>query len=536
MQENKEVFKLKKRVRYYDKQSFGLELDKLLSRYPDGSIEKHRRMPTLAYLLFEWLLEVENKGTPKVATSRDISWFMNKLWQLNDKLGGNRNTESVELFLRPVINNQFWIQHSSAYWLRGLVLQHALMFPNGANSPFSEEFFQTTKVQLNDYFHIAAALLVGMDNEHRVMNYSQVIKALYPHFSIDTIARSIRVFAMFPEEIALFLAEKMPRSSTLNIVNADTRLIHCPIILNSRGLYTPDFAMLRRGLSESALNHFLRLKRSGFRTRYGEAYENYVRGCLIRDDITFDSEDELKKRYEDHKIEGKVVDAFVKASSGVVLVEAKGVVPKVETLTTADPRRIKHHLKDTVLRAAKQIIECAFRLEHDCRQKLPEKANRYGLIVTQGEYYLKRFSNIAKHIAADTIANLEAKFGQPIPYENIFICNINDFDYLTGTEATCCDFIVSFMHHCKEEDGNTETSKMLMLQHIESFFEKLESQGQEYARARETAVKDESLLTELAELVGANVEYWKTKSKTELINKGGELMRCLAQTSADQLK
>ncbi len=80
MQENKEVFKLKKRVRYYDKQSFGLELDKLLSRYPDGSIEKHRRMPTLVYLLFEWLLEVDNKGTPKVATSRDIYWFMNKLW------------------------------------------------------------------------------------------------------------------------------------------------------------------------------------------------------------------------------------------------------------------------------------------------------------------------------------------------------------------------------------------------------------------------------------------------------------------------
>jgi len=49
-----------------------------------------------------------------------------------------------------------------------------------------------------------------MDNEHRVMNYSQVVKALYPHFSIDTIARSIKVFAMFPEEIALFLTEKMP--------------------------------------------------------------------------------------------------------------------------------------------------------------------------------------------------------------------------------------------------------------------------------------------------------------------------------------
>lgn len=42
------------------------------------------------------------------------------------------------------------------------------------------------------------------------MNYSQVVKALYPHFSIDTIARSIKVFAMFPEEIALFLTEKMP--------------------------------------------------------------------------------------------------------------------------------------------------------------------------------------------------------------------------------------------------------------------------------------------------------------------------------------
>lgn len=534
MSDNAEVFKLKKRVRYYDKQSFGQQLDQLLARHADGSIEKHQRMPSLVYLLLEWLFEVENKGTPKIASARDITWFMNRLWQLNDSNFGNNNIESVTLFLRPLINNQFWIQHSKAYWLRGLVLQHALMFPMG-KSPFNDEFFQATKITLSDYFHITAAILVGMDNERRVMNYFEVVKALHPHFSIDTIAKAIRVFAMFPEEIERFLSEKMPRENAMSIINADTRLIHCPVILNTRGLYTPDHALLRRGLSESAFNHFLRINRDGFRMRYGDAYENYVRGCLIRDDVSFDSEDELKLLYKEHRVEGKVVDAVAKATDGVVFVEAKGVVPKVETMITAEPRLIKHHLKDTVIRAAKQIIECAFRLEQQCYQKLPEKAERYGLIVTQGEYYLKRFSNIAKHIAADTISNLESKFGQPIPYENIFVCNINDFDYLTGTEATCEDFFVSFMQHCKEEDADTSTSKMLMLQHIESFFKKLESQGQEYARARETAVKNESLFTALVDIVKANVEYWNSKSKTELLEKGNDLRRAVVHTVADQL-
>jgi len=74
-----------------------------------------------------------------------------------------------------------------------------------------------------------------------------------------------------------------------------------------------------------------------------------------------------------------------------------------------------------------------------------------------------------------------------------------------------------------------------MLQHIESFFKKLESQGQEYARARETAVKNESLFTALVDIVKANVEYWNSKSKTELLEKGNDLRRAVVHTVADQL-
>ena len=74
MPDNAEVYKLKKRVRYYDKQSFGQQLDQLLARHTDGSIEKHQRMPSLVYLLFEWLFEVESKGTSKTAAgSRAVS-------------------------------------------------------------------------------------------------------------------------------------------------------------------------------------------------------------------------------------------------------------------------------------------------------------------------------------------------------------------------------------------------------------------------------------------------------------------------------
>lgn len=535
MPTNREVLKLKRRVGYFEKQSFIRELNIYLSRHPEGSIEKYKQMPSFVYLLLEWVFEVEYKETPRITTARDVSWFMNRIWKINNSFGANRKTDSVTLFLRPIINNQFWIQQDGSYWLRGILLQYAIMLPKGS-SPFYDEFLQATKVDLDDYFQISAIVMITLDSQQRAISYSNVVRLLYPYFTIDIIARSLRVFAMLPDEIKLFLTKKVPRSESLVLLNAETRLIHCPVIFIADSLYAPDHALLRRGISESAFNHFLRLNRSGFRQRYGNAYENYVRGCLFRDDISFSSEAAIERIYKSNNISGKVVDALVEGTNGVVLVEAKGVVPKVETLTSAEPYVIRNHLKDTVLKAAKQIVECLYKLEK-CQHPLPLLNERFGLIVTQGEYYLKRFSEIAKYIAGDTMANLENKFGKLIPYENIFVCNVNDLDYLVGTEAKCDDFLVTFMQHCKKEDADSNTSKMLMTQHIESFFSMLhESQGAEYKRAKETKVRDESLTNKIETLTKTNKEYWNTSSETELVERTNQLKAAIRDSASDQLK
>lgn len=531
MKDNKEVYRLKSRLKYYDKTSFLCELDKWTHAHPDGSYEKNSLMPSYCYLLLEWLLEAKSVSSQKIAKKKDIDWFMDRLWQLNEMVGSTRNTESVTLYLRPIVNNQFWLQQSKKYWLRSLLINYSLMSPD-ESKPFNEEFYQVTKVSLSSYFKVAAIILHVMDTKQRTVIFSSLVKLLFPHFEIETIARSIRLVAMFPYEVQKFLADALPRANSLEILNADTRLLHCPVILTEQGLYSLDNSLLRRGICESPLNHFLRLNRNGFRQRYGRAYESFIVEKLAKN-LSLETESDINKIYKVNGTQGKVVDGLVRGDSAVVFVEAKGVMPRVEVLTTSDPTMIKRYLKDTVTKAAKQIIECAFTLEEKCSIGLPNSSERFGLIVTQGEHYLKRFSDFAKYVAPETMNKLEDSFGCPVPYNNIFVCNINDFERLMSHEDGQKDYLTTFMQHCRDEDSTSHLSKMLMQQHVDSFIKKTSEGG---LAIEPISSQSRAFVEDVASITKSNLQFWECNTKDDLLVRAYQLKSLITQTEPDCLK
>lgn len=513
-----ELHKIKKRLRYFDRSSMVFELDNYLSEHAEHSPERFQRLPFLGFLLLEWLFEVTPNTSTRIASTKDVYWFIHRLFELNGKTTAGNNSGSLMLFMRPIISNQFWIQHRNEYWLRALINQFEIFHPDD-NTPFNAEFEQATGVKLTDFFIIKCYLYCGMKGENRRLNYLHIVKSLHPFFDLDTIAKSIRLISGTPENLQAFLCNVMPRAITDTITIAESRLLHKPIIIAESYLFSIDITLLSRGIAEAALNHFIRMNTSGFRQRFGDAFEKYVHVCLSRPDITFVNESDINGTYATAGLAGKVTDFLVKGHDGCVLVEAKGVVPRVETLSSANPFLIKRQVKDSIIKGIKQIVECAYLLDNADGQTLPSSSERFGLIVTQGEFLLKRGIDIAKNIAPNDILSLAEKFGEPIPFTNIFVCSIQDFEYLCGIATRKPDFLLEFLRHCRREDADTSTMKMTMIQHIETFFKVLIPEGENYRRRENRGLKDNRLFRKTSDVVAHNQAYWHGKSVNDTYQK-----------------
>ena len=107
MSVEKELLKIKRRLRYFDRFSVLIEIERFLSEHPEHSVERFQRLPFLSFLVVEWLFEVTPNKSTRVATKRDVYWFVNRLFELNGKTTAGNNSDSLILFMRPLINNQF---------------------------------------------------------------------------------------------------------------------------------------------------------------------------------------------------------------------------------------------------------------------------------------------------------------------------------------------------------------------------------------------------------------------------------------------
>ena len=529
MSVEKELLKIKRRLRYFDRFSVLIEIERFLSEHPEHSVERFQRLPFLSFLVVEWLFEVTPNKSTRVATKRDVYWFVNRLFELNGKTTAGNNSDSLILFMRPLINNQFWIQHRNEYWLRALINQFEIFHPDNT-SPFDNEFKQATGIKLTDFFVIVSYVYFGMRAENRRLNYIQIVKYLHPYYSLETIAKSIRIIAGTPTQLQDFLCNTFPREVTDTVTIAETRLLHKPILITEGYLYCADVTLLGRGIAEAALNHFVRKNTAGFRKRFGLAFEHYVNVCLSRPDISYLRETDVEAIYKGAGISGKVTDFLVTGDDGCVFVEAKGVVPRAETLCTANPYLIKRQLKDSIIKGIKQIVECAYLLDGASNQFSAVKKERFGLIVTQGEFLLKCGIDIAQDIAPHEIKSLTKKFGEPIPYNNIFVCSIQDFEYLTGIAKQQPDFLLAFLRHCCREDADPITMKMMMVQHIETFFKVLIPGDEEYTRLESRGLKDNRLFDKTIDVMSDCHAYWKGKLISTTYDKSISLQRMLQAT------
>jgi len=150
--------------------------------------------------------------------------------------------------------------------------------------------------------------------------------------------------------------------------------------------------------------------------------------------------------------------------------------------------------------------------------------------VTQGEFLLKRGIDIAQDIAPHEIKSLTKKFGEPIPYNNIFVCSIQDFEYLTGIAKQQPDFLLAFLRHCCREDADPITMKMMMVQHIETFFKVLIPGDEEYTRLESRGLKDNRLFDKTIDVMSDCHAYWKGKLISTTYDKSISLQRMLQAT------
>jgi hypothetical protein len=526
-EENKSTLKIKRRLRYFDKSAFANELRNYLSETPSGSKEYICRSPWIVYVLFEWLCEVDSIPPQGIAERKDILWFIKRMWELHDN--AQRTTDSLTLFLRPIISNQFWLQHDKGYWIRAFFTQYEIFHINETKK-FHDEFKQETGIALFDFFLITLFIILSHERNKGKVTYFELIKNLHPHFTLETIFNTLKLYSGTLPMLKKFFTVEMPRKTLPSIMSIDARLLHRPLFLDSESLVSIDIQMAKRGLAEAALNHFIRLNRDGFRRRFGTAFQEFVHQCLTRKDIEFITDSNIFEIFEENNVSAKDTDFLITSDEGVIFVEAKAVVPRPDSFTTSNPIIVKQPLKNSILKGFEQIFECAFTLKTKCGYKLPATKNIFGLIVTQGEFFLKRGVDFSQYIEPTRFKYLSNKFGHPLLFENIFVISVNDFEYLLSSTASKPSYLVEFLKHCTSEDSDANTSKHSMIQHIESFLAILSKENKTNSkRLNSRKVNMKKLFNDLNEITTSNNEYWINANLGELLNSVGHFKNKINQ-------
>ncbi|ELR66960.1 hypothetical protein C942_04664 [Photobacterium marinum] len=456
--------------RYTTHSMVNLLLGRLHAKYDDGTIG----MPWVVCLTLDWVLELEpNKGAID-ATEQDVQKILDKMWRLQSDASKISTTENIWLTMRSFFLPQLRFQIDQIHHSFFLVRLYTLMCSDSASSSFKTNFKAQVGIDLQDFFVFSLFLCsLFMNQNTAYIPYKELIAKLHPAFSMETIKLMLKTVGVNALEMRELAQERRKKLGDVKPSEyfLEPMLLSNPLILLPSGISTAHTYVATIGISEFVIRTLKRADPGGFRDKFAKEFENYL--ALLFEETGFKAvrESQLNDFYKLHKKQGKVVDFLYQSNGTSIFVDAKGVEPRQDVLTTDNSGFLKDKLKSLHLKGIQQAGKCSEILESCNYENLAEYQNRYALIVTHQDFYLGGGVKLASYLGEDHKHKVESAIEGQIPLENVHFCSVADFE---GILALCSDTgadLHEFLDYCADEENSPETAKFEMRQHIQSFGE-----------------------------------------------------------------
>ncbi|MBS2026455.1 MAG: hypothetical protein JST54_01005 [Deltaproteobacteria bacterium] len=456
-----------RQIAEYDARSLVLlaieKLQAIRSMDPD---QIRKWLPWNLLLIIKWAHRFSRLGEGKEAGDEDLIGLMNTVYALTDEARGPGDFGSIDLFLKNMAVQQFWVQTKSisgSDWSRQISLLRNL----SQSSLIAKEFQRLTSISLDCFFELSLALtarfmaqpgsridaeyfapFASVHSAEAVDKYLELIsidfKTARPYFE-EADRRVIDLDAKLWEQSAL------RRKPLLRLEEGREYACYSPNVLYA-GLAGIPCEVLKAGSPE-------------FATAFGEPFEDYVGICLKHVLENFLTERDLKVLFP---AQGKkIVDYAVPYPAATVLFECKAVELSPHASVSPDPTVVRNHLRTSVIKAINQGLSVANDLSASPPQGFAGSAKYWLIVVTLKDLFLGR-SFLTDEIHPEVIdyARKSGIDASVLPPDRVYFLSLEDLELLVAVSKFRRIPISEILDAAARADAGMER-KLLFRQHLD---------------------------------------------------------------------
>ncbi len=223
-------------------------------------------------------------------------------------------------------------------------------------------------------------------------------------------------------------------------------------------------AHVGEALSDFVYDTLKSIDANKFMGEFGNCFSKYLENYLSEAVEHLATESDLKQRY--HLGGSKVVDFMVREEDQTILIEAKAIEANPTMRSTASGNILGQRLRDTILKAINQARRTAEGVVLNER----ELHNEFFLIVvTYKQLYLATGEIIRECIDPQIIEKFEDESGglQLLPFENIFVLSVNEFERLITAVGQKRTTITAFLKEVRDRQKAGAQRRFVIGQHLD---------------------------------------------------------------------
>ncbi|EPW6542201.1 GapS1 family protein [Vibrio vulnificus] len=508
-----EAYRIRRSIQRYTTESVVQHLlSRLHTDFGKGA-DQARSAPWVTCLALDWTLELEPESYATKASKEDVGRILNKIWSLQSVASNLDEAENIWLSLRAFLLPQLLFQQDQRLHLYFFTRLYTIMCSEGASASFKNNFKQEVGVELQDFFvfslHFAAMFL---EKSSSFISYSDLVCRLHPAFDIDAIRKMLKALGANPRGMRQIAQEQRAKRGELRAVEyfSEPMLISRPLLLLTNGVSSVHSYIATIGISEFVLRTLKRADAQGFKKKFGSAFEDYVAELLASYDKDVVREVMLKEFYQLKGISNnaKVADFLIQEGGKCIFVDAKAIEPNERILVTDSPRMVKDRLKGTIIHAIDQTGKCSEILEENRYAPLPEKKNRYSLIITHQDFYMGNAKKLAEYLGIEFENRVYEALHDQILIENSHFCCITSFESILDVCNQAGTQLSHFLDYCAEKDKQKATARFDMRQHINEYG-KLHNVDRSNPLGSEKLISDfNELYEDLMDKIKSSQRHW----------------------------
>lgn len=480
-------------------------LNTSLTKLEETAAEGHLQSKTMSHIIFlilKWAASGQIHGT-QIITTRELEKLANRVFLLQSLASEFESSGSLELKLRPMIKQQFATQIADKEELLALVRQ-LFWFSNGENDYYNKKFKAATGLDLKSFFFIAGYFsLYAFENKDKDLlkfDVGVLMHKLTPHVSISNLVDFLKLVGISVDGMHEFLAPLCFKDYPTWEYYQETPFIKKPIILHGNFVFVMNKKLWNRSMSYFVSDllkaHFGR----EFKEHFGETFERYVESVIVKMQLPYLTEEQIKSRYLNKQKYQKVVD-FVVEDDCRIFIDAKAIEPNDYVSTCMDRDGLSERLKGSFISAIWQGQECCFNVR---QWDGVEAKENFLIVVIHQEHFLNNAVRVEKLLVPTLTEEIENQFGDiPIKLENIYYITIYDLERLVQYVSDSGLSLSEFLINCRNLDSNFETSAMLFRMHLDCLSSSFND--------RELVDFTQDCLHNFHQFISKNIQFWEGK-------------------------